>query len=92
MKYTSFLSALLFCTAEAAFGGRGSEGKNFQYDYCSIGHSLQVYEDTANNFNEVFGGYDVPMDPYTCPFHANNLAFLRDSKQLSNWRNAKVGT
>ena len=54
--------------------------KDFEYDYCSVGHSREVYEDTANFFNEVFGGYSVPMDPYMCPFHANNLAFIRDSQ------------
>ena len=64
------------------FGGASSDGNDFEYDYCSIGHSLMVYEDTANNFNEVFGGYEVPMDPYMCPFHPNNLAYLRDKNQL----------
>lgn len=66
--------------------------KGFVYDYCSIGHSLDVYEDTANNFNEVFGGYDVPMDASVCPFHADNLAFIRESQSLANWSNAKVST
>ena len=79
-------------TPVAALFGRGANGKDFEYDYCSTGHSLQVYEDTANYFNEVFGGYNVPMDPYTCPFHANNLTYLRDSKQLQNWRSAKAGS
>ena len=81
---TSILSTLLLTSfstkpAEAILAGRSSNGKDFSYDYCSTGHSLQVYEDTANYFNEVFGGYNVPVDPYTCPFHANNLAYLRDS-------------
>lgn len=53
---------------------------SFQYDYCSTGHSLQVYEDTANFFNEVFVGYSVPSDPLTCPFHPENLAYIRESK------------
>ena len=73
------------------FGGRSTSERAFEYDYCSIGHSLEVYEDTANNFNEVFGGYDVPMDPYTCPFHSHNLAFLRDNKNLHDWKTSKVG-
>ena len=92
MKATSltFLHVFISAQAEAIFG-RSANGKDFTYDYCSVGHSLQVYEDTANNFNEVFGGYDVPMDPYTCPFHPNNLAYLRDSQQLQNWRAAKAG-
>ena len=48
-------------------------GEGFVYDYCSIGHSLEVYEDAANYFNEAFGGYGVPMDVSTCPFHAETL-------------------
>ena len=56
-----------------------NHGNGFEYDYCSTGHSLEVYEDVANNFNEVFGGYSIPMDPATCPFHEKNLAYLRDS-------------
>ena len=57
-----------------------------------MGHSREVYEDTANFFNEVFGGYSVPMDPYMCPFHANNLAYIRDSQQLANWHQAKISS
>ena len=69
----------------AALMGSGSQAHehsvneaDFDYDYCSVGHSREVYEDTANYFNEVFGGYGVPMDPYMCPYHANNLAYIRD--------------
>lgn len=93
MKVSSILgiSILFSQSTNAVLSGRGQAGKNFQYDYCSTGHSLQVYEDTANHFVEVFGGYKVPIDQYTCPFHPNNLAYLRDSKQLQSWRNAKVG-
>mmetsp|Transcript_27229 Transcript_27229/g.36391 ORF Transcript_27229/g.36391 Transcript_27229/m.36391 type:complete len:93 (-) Transcript_27229:804-1082(-) len=32
------------------------------------------------------------MDPYTCPFHTNNLAFIRDSQQLGDWHSAKVSS
>lgn len=53
---------------------------------------MHVYEDTANYFNEVFGGYDVPMDPTMCPFHANNLAYFRDANSLSSWRQARIGS
>lgn len=77
---------------KAVFKGYSNNGQNVTYDYCSLGHSLEVYEDAANNFNEVFGGYSVPMDAAMCPFHQNNLSYLRDSKQLSSWRQAKIGT
>ena len=68
------LVSIVLCLARQT-AAQGS----FEYDYCSIGHSLEVYEDVANNFNEVFGGYSVPMDPSMCPFHPVNLAYLREN-------------
>lgn len=65
-------------------------GKSFSYDYCSIGHSLEVYEDTASIFNEVFGSYNVPIDATMCPFHADNLAYIRQSQQLVNWSQVRL--
>ena len=67
MKILSALSTLIFHNTFS-----------FEYDYCSTGHSLEVYEDTANYFNEVFLFYEIPMDPQTCPFHEDNLIHFRD--------------
>lgn len=71
-----FTGSIIAMTSASVVEGATS---SFQYDYCSTGHSLEVYEDTANYFNEVFGGYDVPMDASVCPFHADNLTYIRDS-------------
>ena len=86
---------MLLCAASlpstlAVFGGNGHKGRNFDFDYCSIGNSLEVYEDSANYFTEVFYGYDIPIDPTMCPFHPSNLAYLRDTKSLSSWKTSKV--
>ena len=63
--------------------------KEFKYDYCSIGDSIQVYDDVTNVFNEAFGGYDIPMDPYTCPFHPKNLKYIRDKMNFEAFRSAR---
>ena len=89
MKAISVLGATTFISI-TTIGGSSSSTSSFQYDYCSKGHSLRVYEDTANFFNEVFRGYSVPLDPFTCPFHPENLAYIRESKSLSIWRKGKI--
>ena len=40
-------------------------------------------------FNEAFGGYNIPMDPYTCPFHSKNLKYIREKMQLENYFRVK---
>ena len=57
-----------------------------------MGESNAVYEDVSNIFVEAFGGYNIPMDPYTCPFHPQNLMYVRDKMQLNTWKSTKNGT
>jgi hypothetical protein len=63
--------------------------KKFEYDYCSVGDSASVYDDVTSFFVEAFGGYNIPMDPYTCPFHPSNLKYMRDKHHFEQWRKAK---
>ena len=68
-------------------------GENsFVYDYCSIGHSLEVNEEVVNNFNEVFGSYSVPMDPIVCPFHPDKLTVIRNTQKFRDWNKARLLT
>ena len=62
----------------------------FQYDYCNIGLSYEVYQDAMNTFEEVFNGFDVPMDARTCPFHPTNLAYIRESQNLHQFKRRKM--
>lgn len=75
MRSIILVSGVLALCSQAVQGGDGAAS---DFDYCSIGHSLEVYEDAANIFDEVFGGYAVPMDAAMCPFHYNNLSYLRE--------------
>ena len=38
---------------------------------------------------DIFNGYKIPMDPYTCPFHPLNLEYIRESQNLNLWKRAK---
>ena len=61
----------------------------FQYDYCSMGLQVEVYNDAQDYIIDIFNGYDIPMDPYTCPFHPSNLEYIREAKNLALWKRAK---
>ena len=64
-------------------------GTGFKYDYCSIGLSVDVYNDAQNYLIDVFNNFKIPMDPYTCPFHPGNLESMREEQNLGLWRKAK---
>ena len=54
-----------------------------------MGLSVDVYNEAQNYMIDVFNGYKIPMDPYTCPFHPTNLEYIRDSQSLQLWKRGK---
>lgn len=49
-----------------------------EWDYCSIPHSMAVYDEAHDVIYEVFKGYNVPISARTCPFHQTNLDFFKN--------------
>ena len=51
---------------------------------------MDVYTDAQNYMLDIFNGYKIPMDPYTCPFHPGNLEYIREAQNLGVWKRAKT--
>ena len=94
MRHNFLKSVITFLAAAdlpgVAHGGQDiPRGSGFQYDYCSMGLQVEVYNDAQDYVIDIFNGYKIPMDPYTCPFHPQNLEYIREAKNLSLWKRAK---
>lgn len=57
--------------------------------YCSLPHSQQVYDQANDYFLEVFRGFQVPVDPVSCPLHPERLEESRLFFDLSNYKHRK---
>ena len=67
----------------------GHLAERFEYDYCPINESAQVYSEAQEYFDYIFDSFQVPWDPKTCPFHPSNLDFTRESQHIGQWKRAK---
>ena len=78
---TAFLAKIIDLNAnvQAQLIPAAERGTGFKYDYCSMGLSVDVYNDAQNYMLDIFNGYQIPMDSYTCPFHPANLEYIRQA-------------
>jgi hypothetical protein len=90
VRASVLVAALFQCLVQAQEAEQPNLGDMVvEWDYCSIPHSQQVYDEAHDYIYEVFNGYNVPINPRTCPFFQHNLDYFRESQRLQQYKRAK---